>query len=41
MSQYQRAVIVGGLRRGSLSRKLVNAMARLAPSDFLFKQVAS
>ncbi len=39
MSQYQIAVIVGSLRRDSFNRKLASAMARLAPSDFSFKQV--
>lgn len=39
MSQYQIAVIVGSLRRDSFNRKLATAMARLAPSDFSFKQV--
>ena len=39
MSQYQIAVIVGSLRRDSFNRKLACAMARLAPSDFSFKQL--
>ncbi len=39
MSQYQITVIVGSLRRDSFNRKLATAMARLAPSDFSFKQV--
>ena len=39
MSQYQIAVIVGSLRRDSFNRKLATALARLAPSDFSFKQV--
>ncbi|MDO8455871.1 MAG: NAD(P)H-dependent oxidoreductase [Burkholderiaceae bacterium] len=39
MSQYQIAVIVGSLRRDSFNRKLATAMARLATSDFSFKQV--
>ena len=39
MSQYQIAVIVGSLRRDSFNRKLASALARLAPSDFSFKQV--
>jgi chromate reductase, NAD(P)H dehydrogenase (quinone) len=39
MSQYKIAVIVGSLRRDSFNRKLATAMARLAPSDFSFKQV--
>jgi chromate reductase, NAD(P)H dehydrogenase (quinone) len=39
MSQYQIAVIVGSLRRDSFNRKLATAIARLAPSDFSFKQL--
>jgi chromate reductase len=39
MGQYQIAVIVGSLRRDSFNRKLASAIARLAPSDFSFKQV--
>lgn len=39
MSQFQIAVIVGSLRRESLNRKLANAMAKLAPADFRFKQL--
>lgn len=39
MNQYQIAVFVGSLRRDSFNRKLATALARLAPSDFSFKQV--
>ncbi|MBN8450322.1 MAG: NAD(P)H-dependent oxidoreductase [Candidatus Accumulibacter sp.] len=39
MSEYQIAVIVGSLRRDSLNRKLARAMAKLAPSDFVFEPV--
>lgn len=39
MIEYEIAVIVGSLRRDSLNRKLASAMAKLAPSDFSFKQV--
>ena len=39
MGKYQIAVIVGSLRRDSFNRKLANAMAKLAPSEFSFKQV--
>jgi len=39
MSQYSIAVIVGSLRRDSFNRKLANAMAKLAPPDFLFNQL--
>ena len=37
MSHYQITVLVGSLRHDSLNRKLANAMARLAPSNFSFK----
>lgn len=40
MSLYQIAVIVGSLRRESLNQKLANAVAKLAPAEFTFKQVA-
>jgi chromate reductase len=39
MSLYKIAVLVGSLRRESFNRKLAHAMAALAPSDFVFKQV--
>lgn len=39
MSQYTIAVIVGSLRRESINRKLANAVAALAPSEFSFKQI--
>lgn len=39
MKQYQIAVIVGSLRRDSFNRKLANALVKLAPSEFSFKQV--
>lgn len=39
MTSYRIAVIVGSLRRDSLNRKLVNAVARLAPSNFAITQV--
>lgn len=39
MTQYQIAVIVGSLRRDSFNRKLANAIVKLAPSEFLFRQV--
>jgi chromate reductase, NAD(P)H dehydrogenase (quinone) len=39
MSQYSIAVVVGSLRRDSFNRKLANAVARLAPAHFSFKQV--
>ena len=39
MSQYQIAVVVGSLRRDSFNRKLATAVAKLAPSEFSFKQL--
>lgn len=39
MSSYQIAVIVGSLRKDSFNRKLATGIARLAPSDFTFKQL--
>jgi chromate reductase len=38
MSQYQIAVIVGSLRRDSFNRRLANAIVKLAPVEFSFKQ---
>ncbi len=39
MTQYLIAVVVGSLRRDSLNRKLATALAKLAPSEFSFKQL--
>lgn len=39
MSHYQIAVIVGSLRKDSFNRKLAGAIARLAPTEFSFKQL--
>jgi chromate reductase len=39
MSQYPIAVIVGSLRQDSFNHKLANAIVKLAPPEFLFKQV--
>lgn len=39
MSQYHIAVVVGSLRKDSFNRKLADAVVKLAPSDFSFKQV--
>jgi chromate reductase len=39
MSRYNIAVIVGSLRKDSFNRKLANAIVKLAPSEFMFKQV--
>lgn len=39
MNQYHIAVIVGSLRRDSFNRKLADAIVKLAPPEFSFKQV--
>jgi chromate reductase len=39
MSQYQIAVVVGGLRKESFNRQLANAIVRLAPAEFSFTQL--
>lgn len=39
MSQTTIAVLVGSLRRESINRKFATALARLAPSDIVFKQL--
>lgn len=39
MSQTTIAVVVGSLRRDSFNRKLANAIPKLAPPDFIFKQL--
>lgn len=39
MNHYEIAVIVGSLRKESFNRKLANALAKLAPADFEFKQM--
>jgi chromate reductase, NAD(P)H dehydrogenase (quinone) len=39
MSKYKIAVIVGSLRKDSFNRKLANAIVKLAPSEFTFRQV--
>lgn len=39
MRQYTIAVVVGSLRKDSFNRKLANALGRLAPAEFVFKQV--
>jgi chromate reductase, NAD(P)H dehydrogenase (quinone) len=38
MDQFHIAVIIGSFRRDSFNRKLANAIKRLAPSEFSFKQ---
>jgi len=40
MSHYKIAVIVGSLRNDSFNRTLATALAKLAPSEFTFEQVA-
>ena len=37
MKNYDIAVIVGSIRKDSLNRKLADALARLAPSAFVFR----
>lgn len=39
MSQYHIAVVVGSLRKDSFNRKFADAIAKLGPPDFIFKQV--
>lgn len=39
MSGYQIAVIVGSLRKESFNRKLADAVIKLAPAEFSFKQL--
>lgn len=39
MNYYQIAVIVGSLRKDSFNLKLTNALVKLAPSEFTFKQL--
>lgn len=39
MEQYRIAVVVGSLRKDSFNRKLADAIVRLAPPEFSFKQV--
>jgi chromate reductase, NAD(P)H dehydrogenase (quinone) len=40
MSQYQIAVVVGSLRKESFNRKLADAITKLAPPEFSFKQIS-
>ena len=39
MSHHRIAVVVGSLRKDSLNRAFATAMARLAPSHFMFEQL--
>ena len=38
MSHYQIAVVVGSLRQDSFNRRLADAIVKLAPPDFSFRQ---
>jgi len=40
MNQYHIAVVVGSLRKDSFNRKMANAIVKLAPAEFSFKQVS-
>jgi chromate reductase len=39
VKEYQIAVVVGSLRKDSFNQKLADAMIKLAPTEFSFKQV--
>jgi chromate reductase len=39
MQKFQIAVIVGSLRKDSFNRKFANALVKLAPAEFSFKQI--
>jgi chromate reductase len=39
MNHYQIAVVVGSLRKDSFNRKLADALVKLAPTEFSFKQM--
>jgi chromate reductase len=39
MIEYRVAVVIGSLRRDSYNRKLANAVKRLAPEDFSFRDL--
>jgi chromate reductase, NAD(P)H dehydrogenase (quinone) len=39
MIKYQIAIVVGSLRKDSLNRKLANAIVKLAPPEFSFKEM--
>lgn len=39
MSSYQIAVVVGSLRKDSFNRKLADALVKLGPPEFFFKQL--
>jgi chromate reductase len=40
MNKYEIAVLVGSLRRESFNRRLADAVAGLAPPDFVFRQLS-
>lgn len=39
MSKYRIAVVIGSIRKDSFNRKLANAVVKLAPSEFSFRQM--
>jgi chromate reductase len=39
MSQYQIALVIGSLRRDSLNRQLANAIVKMAPPEFSFREL--
>jgi len=39
MSKYEIAVVVGSLRKDSFNRQMANAVVKLAPPEFSFKQL--
>ncbi len=39
MTQYQIGVVVGSLRKDSINRKLANAIVKLGPPEFVFRQL--
>jgi chromate reductase, NAD(P)H dehydrogenase (quinone) len=39
MDKYEIAVIIGSLSKNSINRKLANAILKLAPAEFKFKQL--
>jgi chromate reductase, NAD(P)H dehydrogenase (quinone) len=40
MSQYRIAVFVGSLRRDSFNRRMAHALGKLAPPDFMLREIA-
>ncbi len=39
MSQYKIGMVIGSLRQDSFNRKLANAITKLAPPEYLFRQL--